>query len=146
MKGYVYRIQVAHKFYYGQTVHLKKRKQKHLSRLKVGKHKNQYMQRAWDKYDQFSFDVVATCEDADADLDALEQGYIDRYYDDPDCMNLARYVVPGRAREDKHNSMAQELERMLTEMNDKFPAEDGSDFELDVPKLVKVFRSMIENT
>jgi group I intron endonuclease len=89
MQGFIYKIKIAHKFYYGQTINPDQRKSHHLRKLKAGKHCNPYMQRCFDKHDDFSFEVIATVTDA-AHLDEVEQHYLDAHIDEVDCMNIAR--------------------------------------------------------
>ena len=53
------------KFYVGSAVSLRKRKARHFSELRHGKHNNRHLQRAWDKYGEqaFIFVVVEYVED-----------------------------------------------------------------------------------
>ena len=41
---------VNNKFYVGSAVDLKRRKTRHFSELRTGKHNNRYLQSSWDKY------------------------------------------------------------------------------------------------
>jgi len=76
----VYRIKniTTGKQYIGSTVmSFLKRLQHHHAMLKANKHKNTYLQRAWNKYgeDDFIFEVVEVCEKKDCLL--KEQIYLD---------------------------------------------------------------------
>lgn len=85
----VYRITIAHKFYYGSTIRsLSVRKWEHLTDLKKGSHVNSYMQNAYDKYQDFNIKLVASVPSG-SDIIEIEQLYIDKYIDNPDCMNIA---------------------------------------------------------
>ncbi len=86
MQG-IYKITIADKFYYGQSVNLDKRRSDHLSALKHSHHENPYMQNCFNKYMDFTFEVIEEVEDISL-LDAREQHYIDLYFDRPDCMNI----------------------------------------------------------
>jgi hypothetical protein len=56
------------------------------------------MQSAWDKYLDFDLQIIELVEDATL-LDEREQVYIDLYYNDINCMNLASCAKsPGRGR------------------------------------------------
>jgi group I intron endonuclease len=102
MEGFIYKIKIAHKFYYGQTVDPDRRRSTHLNALKRGDHCNAYMQRCFDKHDDFSFEVISTVTDA-AFLNQVEQHYIDVHIDEVDCMNIARYAsAPMKGR--KHSA------------------------------------------
>lgn len=89
----------------------------HRRDLVNGWHHNVYLQRAWDKYgpDSFKFRVIELC--VESDLLRIEQGYLDRFWDDPDALyNVARQanqpaVYPGRAFSEEHK---QKISRALT--------------------------------
>lgn len=85
----IYRIEIAHKFYYGQTGNLARREAEHRAKLEAGSHENRYMQAAFDKYEgAFQLEAVQTHLPLE-ELDAAEQAYLDAHLDDPDCMNIA---------------------------------------------------------
>ena len=83
----IYKLTIAHKYYYGQTGDPVLRARHHLSYLKSGKHVNPYMQACWDKYIDFGFEIVQEGIDP-SEIDSVEQTYIDKFFDEPDCMNL----------------------------------------------------------
>ena len=64
------------KKYIGQSVNIKRRLSVHKTLLKNGKHDNEFLQRAWNKYgaDNFTFSTLAECDISE--LDALETYYI----------------------------------------------------------------------
>jgi hypothetical protein len=98
MQG-IYKIIIADKYYYGQSMDCDRRKGQHLNKLKNGKHPNYYMQSAWNKYFDFKFEVIEEVNDASL-IDEREQHYIDLYFDEPNCMNLARCAeASARGRE-----------------------------------------------
>lgn len=64
---YIIRNRESHKVYIGSAVNVKKRQGKHYSSLRVGKHFNPHLQRAWNKYgeDVFEFKVLIHCNTND---------------------------------------------------------------------------------
>lgn len=84
-------------YYYGQSSQLARRERDHLRHLVKGIHDNVRVQRAFDKHGQATFEVV--CYAPVTRLDALEQAFLDRYFDDADCLNLAHCAeAPARGR------------------------------------------------
>ena len=65
-------------FYVGSAVNLLKRQQRHLRDLATGNHKNDHLQRAYDRYgaDAFRFDILEHVEHV-GDLLVREQYHID---------------------------------------------------------------------
>jgi group I intron endonuclease len=53
---------INNKFYVGSTVNFRKRKSKHFSELRAGKHKNKYLSAAWSKYGEQAFVFVVVEE------------------------------------------------------------------------------------
>lgn len=66
MKSGIYQIRNTEdgKVYIGSTVNFRKRKNQHYSKLKIGKHHNRKLQRAWSKYGEeaFKFEEMFHCE------------------------------------------------------------------------------------
>jgi group I intron endonuclease len=64
------------KKYIGQSVNIKRRLSVHKTLLKNGKHDNEFLQRAWNKYgaDNFNFYTLVECDISE--LDTLETYYI----------------------------------------------------------------------
>lgn len=99
----VYRIQIGDRFYYGSTLNFPKRKGDHLRRLKKGAHENNIMQRSWNKYQEVSIDIVnpvpefGSPKEIEDNVRAKEQMYLDHYWGEELCMNLARRVENGMA-------------------------------------------------
>lgn len=79
------------KFYIGSAVSLRKRKARHFSELRHGKHNNRHLQRAWDKYGEqvFVFVVVELVEDRDQLL-AAENRWLKGHVGEPYCYNIGR--------------------------------------------------------
>ena len=67
---------INNKKYVGQSVDVKRRIVHHRHKLNAGKHYNEHLQRAWNKYgkDNFSFDILEYCNIDE--LDELERKYI----------------------------------------------------------------------
>jgi group I intron endonuclease len=61
---------VNNKFYVGSAVNLGRRKSKHFSELRKGKHNNRRLQAAWDKYGESSF-IFAVVQELKGDEDTL---------------------------------------------------------------------------
>lgn len=80
---------VNNKFYVGSAVDLKRRKTRHFSELRTGKHNNKYLQAAWAKYGEqaFVFVVVEELPD-DADLLAAENVWLKEHVGKDYCYNL----------------------------------------------------------
>ena len=80
MSGIIYKIEntVNGKKYIGSTQNKKQRWGKHKRDLKAGRHSNDYLQRAWDKYgsDNFRFEVIEKVPREDKLLER-EQWYLD---------------------------------------------------------------------
>lgn len=80
---------VNNKFYVGSAVDLKRRKTRHFSELRTGKHNNRHLQAAWVKYGEqaFVFVVVEELPD-DADLLAAENVWLKEHVGKNYCYNL----------------------------------------------------------
>jgi group I intron endonuclease len=80
---------VNNKFYVGSAVDLKRRKTRHFSELRTGKHNNRHLQAAWQKYGEQSFVFVVVEElSPDADLLAAENVWLKAHVGQPYCYNL----------------------------------------------------------
>ena len=65
------------KMYYGSSINVWGRKRQHWHSLRMGKHRNQHLQAAWNLYGESAF-VFALVEEASVDdLVAVEQRYLD---------------------------------------------------------------------
>jgi group I intron endonuclease len=80
---------VNNKFYVGSAVDLKRRKSRHFSELRNGKHNNRHLQAAWLKYGEeaFVFAVVEALPD-DADLLAAENIWLKEHVGNDYCYNI----------------------------------------------------------
>ena len=78
------------KKYIGSAVNLDIRERSHFNALRNNNHRNQYLQRAFNKYGEgsFLFCVLEYCEPKD--LIHIEQYYIDMFYDNKNkCYNIS---------------------------------------------------------
>ena len=77
------------KFYIGSAVSFRKRKTRHFSELRTGKHKNRHLQHAWVKYGEqaFVFVVVEIVENKAQLLDA-ENRWLKPNVGQPHCYNI----------------------------------------------------------
>jgi group I intron endonuclease len=95
----IYRILniVTGDFYLGQTIGLSSRRKSHFSKLKMGKHRNRYLQKAYDKYgkESFIFEILLYCEPLE--LIRYEQELVDRlkpeYNICTECVNSRKGVT-----------------------------------------------------
>jgi len=80
---------INNKFYVGGAVDLKRRKARHFSELRMGKHNNRHLQAAWDKYGEQSF-IFAVVEElpSDADLSAAENVWLKGHVGKDYCYNI----------------------------------------------------------
>lgn len=81
------------KFYIGQTVNFRQRRNLHVSQLNRNIHDNQHLQNAWNKHGSkyFVFKVLEYC-DIDY-LDEREQYYIDMHINKGMCYNISKSVI-----------------------------------------------------
>lgn len=80
---------VNNKFYVGSAVDLKRRKTRHFSELRTGKHNNRHLQAAWVKYGEAAFVFVVVEELADdADLLAAENVWLKEHVGKDYCYNI----------------------------------------------------------
>ena len=61
---------INNKFYVGSAVDLKRRKTRHFSELRTGKHNNRYLQASWNKYGEQAF-VFVIVEELNPEADLL---------------------------------------------------------------------------
>lgn len=80
---------INNKFYVGSAVDLKRRKTRHFSELRTGKHNNRHLQAAWGEYGEQAFVFVVVEElPADADLLAAENIWLKEHVGKEYCYNL----------------------------------------------------------
>jgi len=80
---------VNNKFYVGSAVDLKRRKTRHFSELRTGKHNNRHLQAAWLKYGEQAFVFVVVEElGQDADLLAAENRWLQEHVGKDYCYNI----------------------------------------------------------
>ena len=83
--------------YVGSSTDIECRWGEHRKKLRAGRHDNAHLQAAWDKYgkDAFAFNVL---EEVSEDmLLAMEQEYLDDYFDRGHCYNIAVRAMPPMA-------------------------------------------------
>ncbi len=80
-------------YYYGQTQNFIQRKSQHLSRLKIGTHKNIRITRLYLKYGLPKFIIIEACEIKD--LDIVEQKYLNNHVDNRMCCNIETIANSG---------------------------------------------------
>jgi group I intron endonuclease len=84
----IYRIDLGNgNFYIGSSVDLKRREIAHRNDLRSLRHRNDKMQKCWNKYYIFDFIVLELCEEHE--LIHKEQLLLDKYFDDAKNLNLA---------------------------------------------------------
>ena len=84
----IYKIALGNSwFYIGSAINLKKREGEHYRELKRGIHHNPKMQSIWNKYNTFEFILLEEC--AIDNLIVREQIFIDQYFNDSKCVNIA---------------------------------------------------------
>jgi len=86
----VYEIEIAGYRYYGSSINIYARKQNHIAKLRSGKHRNQRLQRCFDKYgeDAVAFKILVLC-DEEYVLDE-EQKYLDENIGNDNCLNFCK--------------------------------------------------------
>ena len=80
---------INNKFYVGSAVDLKRRKTRHFSELRTGRHNNRRLQAAWVKYGEQAFVFVIVEElAAEADLLAAENVWLKEHVGKEYCYNI----------------------------------------------------------
>lgn len=91
MKMGIYKIinVVNNKFYVGSAVNFSRRKTRHFSELRTGKHNNRYLQAAWNKYGEaaFVFVIVEEVQDKQVLLE-VENRWLKEHVGKEYCYNL----------------------------------------------------------
>lgn len=92
----VYRVWCSPEHYYiGRSSSIESRCAGHEQKLRRGKHINPHMQRVYDKYGAFRYEVLEIAEATAAT--SIEQGLLDKHLSDPLCMNIcASAEIPTR--------------------------------------------------
>lgn len=85
------------KFYVGSSVNFYKRFWDHKKWLRLNVHGNTHLQNAWNKYGEESFDFLIEKDISNAteqQLKDIEQGYIDKFWDNGDrCYNISKVAA-----------------------------------------------------
>lgn len=92
--AFIYKINIGDNFYIGQTTDIKKRMKNHKRELITNKHHNSYMQRAYNKYQSFNYEILFTC--TEEYLDLIEQELINTYKNSDGFMNMMMSVSTKR--------------------------------------------------
>ena len=80
---------INNKFYVGSAVDLKRRKARHFSELRNGRHNNRHLQSAWVKYGEAAFIFVVVEElPPEADLLAAENVWLKEHVGKDHCYNI----------------------------------------------------------
>lgn len=90
-KSGIYKIinVVNNKFYVGSAVDLRRRKTRHFSELRTGRHNNKHLQAAWAKYGETAFTFVVVQEIVDLnELLAAENVWLKEHVGKDYCYNL----------------------------------------------------------
>lgn len=82
----IYMIMIGPYYYYGLSHDLRKRRREHFAELRYGYHHNEILQRAYNKYGQYSFGVVEYI--AEDHLAKTEAKLISEHISKPYCANL----------------------------------------------------------
>jgi group I intron endonuclease len=83
------------KIYVGSTVNLRDRWYRHCRSLALGKHRNRYLQNAWDKYGEQSFKFEILEYVNDSQLLHAEQEWIDRTHCTDKTIGFNLYILAG---------------------------------------------------
>ncbi len=75
-------------YYYGQSINMKTRKSRHLFELKKGVHSNKRLQNCYNKYKDFTFEIVKEC--LKEELNLIETKYLFENVDNELCCNLCK--------------------------------------------------------
>jgi len=106
MQAGVYQIRIGEGYYYGSTKDFHKRELEHRAALIRGNHRNQRLQRSYDKYKEFFFERVIGCHKDQRFK--FEQELLDHHQADPKLMNICLIVnKPPDNRGRKHPPRSQ---------------------------------------
>jgi len=82
---------VNNKFYVGSAVDLKRRRIRHFSELRTGKHNNKHLQAAWNKYGESAFIFVVLEEvDDSVNILELEDVWLKNHVGEDYCYNMGK--------------------------------------------------------
>lgn len=93
----IYKIvnKATHQCYVGQSQRVEKRIKEHFRLLRLGKHPNQHLQNAYNKYGSSNFygAVEVECKNLE-ELDQLEEAFLcgDAWFDEPTVYNIADFA------------------------------------------------------
>lgn len=98
----VYEIWIGDYFYQGSSSNIEKRIVQHERELKRNKHINRKMQKIFNKYQSFKYQILVVC--SLLELLKYEQDYIDANWGEPRFMNLACNAAIPPSRSGKKQS------------------------------------------
>lgn len=102
----IYRINLGNGlFYIGSSDDIQRRERQHISTLKYKTHRNKRMQRNWNKYQVFQFEVLELC--SENDLLTKEQALLDVHFGTLKCANLVS--IAGRTTGYKHTEATKKM-------------------------------------
>ncbi len=87
----VYEIWIGEYYYHGQTNDIVRRMKEHLAHLINGNHYNKFMQRVYNKYKTFEYQILVECSDKTI-ADVYEQDFINANWGLREYLNLAETV------------------------------------------------------
>lgn len=83
------------RFYIGSSQNVRRRKQRHLSALRNGRHHNVFLQRVFNKYGESSFKFQVILTDSLEEAREYEQELLDKHLPNSLCMNIGRKASGG---------------------------------------------------
>ena len=81
------------KVYYGSAINFKERLELHMCLLRHKRHYNKTIQKAYNNYKDHGFIFRIEMECKRKDLLKNEQKYLDMFYSQPQCLNVARFAT-----------------------------------------------------
>ena len=97
----IYRIRcmISKKSYIGRAESIEGRfTEEHLPSLRKGCHHCKYLQRAWDKYGEGSFELEVVLEVLEGDLITIEQSFLNELYPTGTLFNVNKQAVGGSSK------------------------------------------------
>lgn len=87
----VYLFEIGQRFYVGSSIGFRERILDHIANMKRGKHHNPKVQCAYNKHQNVAFHIVEIVKNPTREkLIWIEQSYLDKLIDDPNCLNVSR--------------------------------------------------------
>lgn len=115
MRAGIYRITIGPNVYFGQSVDLDGRRRSHISTLKRGIHRNTHLQRSYDKYQEFEFEILLTCPEDK--LNYYESGFLNKYANDRNCCNFDMVAPTGTLRKSEETRQRMKAAAFINQNN-----------------------------